>query len=543
MDKKTLLAVVLSLALVMGYQYLFIKKIPPEQQTETATQETTVDTSVRHTSEGGTVTDPASALQQPLVKTGDALAPGKDITVETPLYSAVFNTRGATLTSFKLKNYRKDLTKNAVPVELVKITENMEYPLSLSFPKSSINLDPNVIYETSDGSIDLTLEMVNEKRLVFSKKYPGELQIDKVYTIHPDKYTFEVTAVVTNLSDKIIKQSALLSWNEYVDPEVEGTKYVHEGPISFVKDKIHTEKLKKLGDPKILGPDVSWGGFESKYFIASVIPQQPSLTNLVISKNKNEVVSVALDGPKNIILPGQSGTFEYAVYIGPKEYDTLKAEGVGLENSIEFGSWIKWLALPLLYVMKFVNNYINNYGVAIIILTIFVKILFWPLGNISYRSMKSMQKLQPEIAKIKEKFPDDKQRLNQEVMGLYKIHKVNPMSGCLPMLIQLPVFFGLYKALLYSIELRHAHFFLWIQDLSAKDPYYITPIVMGATMFLQQRMTPTPGGDDMQHKMMMWMPVIFTFMFLNFPSGLVIYWLFNNILSIGQQYLVNKRTS
>ena len=543
MDKKTLLAVVLSLALVMGYQYLFIKKIPPEQQTETATQETTVDTSVRHTSEGGTVTDPASALQQPLVKTGDALAPGKDITVETPLYSAVFNTRGATLTSFKLKNYRKDLTKNAVPVELVKITENMEYPLSLSFPKSSINLDPNVIYETSDGSIDLTLEMVNEKRLVFSKKYPGELQIDKVYTIHPDKYTFEVTAVVTNLSDKIIKQSALLSWNEYVDPEVEGTKYVHEGPISFVKDKIHTEKLKKLGDPKILGPDVSWGGFESKYFIASVIPQQPSLTNLVISKNKNEVVSVALDGPKNIILPGQSGTFEYAVYIGPKEYDTLKAEGVGLENSIEFGSWIKWLALPLLYVMKFVNNYINNYGVAIIILTIFVKILFWPLGNISYRSMKSMQKLQPEIAKIKEKFPDDKQRLNQEVMGLYKIHKVNPMSGCLPMLIQLPVFFGLYKALLYSIELRHAHFFLWIQDLSAKDPYYITPIVMGATMFLQQRMTPTPGGDDIQHKMMMWMPVIFTFMFLNFPSGLVIYWLFNNILSIGQQYLVNKRTS
>ena len=543
MDKKTLLAVVLSLALVMGYQYLFIKKIPPEQQTETATQETTVDTSVRHTSEGGTVTDPASALQQPRVKTGDALAPGKDITVETPLYSAVFNTRGATLTPFKLKNYRKDLTKNAVPVELVKITENMEYPLSLSFPKSSINLDPNVIYEASDGSVDLTRQMINEKRLVFSKEYPGELQIDKVYTIHPDKYTFEVTAVVTNLSDKIIKQSALLSWNEYVDPEVEGTKYVHEGPISFVKDKIHTEKLKKLGDPKILGPDVSWGGFESKYFIASVIPQQPSLTNLVISKNKNEVVSVALDGPKNIILPGQSGTFEYAVYIGPKEYDTLKAEGVGLENSIEFGSWIKWLALPLLYVMKFVNNYINNYGVAIIILTIFVKILFWPLGNISYRSMKSMQKLQPEIAKIKEKFPDDKQRLNQEVMGLYKIHKVNPMSGCLPMLIQLPVFFGLYKALLYSIELRHAHFFLWIQDLSAKDPYYITPIIMGATMFLQQRMTPTPGGDDMQHKMMMWMPVIFTFMFLNFPSGLVIYWLFNNILSIGQQYLVNKRTS
>lgn len=544
MDKRTLLAIVLSLALVMGYQYLFIKKEQPEQPTTTATQEIPVDTSAKQPTEEKSVTEPApAALQQPLLKKGDALAAGKEIAVETPLYSAVFNTRGASLTSFKLKHYRKDLTKDAVPVELVNKKEDMEYPLSTSFPKSSINLDPNVIYEADNQSIDLTQQMINDKQLVFSKKYPGEFQIDKIYTIHAGTYTFDLTVVVTNLSDKIIKQSALLSWNEYVDPEEEQNRYVHEGPISFVKDDLHMEKLKKLGDPKILGPDVSWGGFESKYFIASIIPQQPSLTNLIISKNQNDVVSVALDGPKNIILPGQSGTFKYTVYIGPKEYETLKAEGVGLENSIDYGSWIKWLALPLLYVMKFVNNYINNFGVAIIILTILVKILFWPLGNISYRSMKEMQKLQPEITKIREKFKDDKQRLNQEVMGLYKIHKVNPMSGCLPMLIQLPVFFGLYKALLYSIELRHAHFFLWIQDLSAKDPYYITPIIMGATMFLQQKMTPTPGGDDMQHKMMMWMPVIFTFLFLNFPSGLVIYWLFNNILSIGQQYLVNKRMS
>ena len=541
MDKKTLLAIVLSLALVMGYQYLFIKKEQPEQLK--ATQETVVDTSIKPPTAEKSVIEQAEALQQPLVKTGDVSAAGKDINVETPLYSAVFNTRGATLKSFKLKHYQEDITKNSTPVELVNVTENMEYPLSISFPKSSINLDPNVIYDARDDSIDLTEQMISEKQLVFSKTYPGELQIDKVYTIHAGTYTFDLTVVVTNLSDKIIKQSALLSWNEYVDPNKELSRYVHEGPISFVKDDIHTEKLKKLDKPKMLGPDVSWGGFESKYFIASVIPQQPSLTNLIISKGDDDVVSVALVGPNNIILPGQSGTFKYNAYIGPKEYATLKAEGVGLENSIDYGSWIKWLALPLLYIMKFVNNYVDNYGVAIIILTILVKILFWPLGNISYRSMKEMQKLQPEIAKIREKFKDDKQRLNQEVMGLYRIHKVNPMSGCLPMLIQLPVFFGLYKALLYSIELRHAHFFLWIQDLSAKDPYYITPIIMGATMFLQQKMTPTPGGDDMQQKLMMWMPVIFTFLFLNFPSGLVIYWLFNNILSIGQQYLVNKRTS
>ena len=157
--------------------------------------------------------------------------------------------------------------------------------------------------------------------------------------------------------------------------------------------------------------------------------------------------------------------------------------------------------------------------------------------------MKEMQKLQPLIKELQEKYKDDKAKVNQETMALYKRYKVNPMGGCLPMLIQIPVFFGLYKALLYSIELRHEPFFFWIQDLSAKDPYYITPLIMGATMFLQQKMTPQAGGNPMQQKMMLWMPVIFTFLFLNFPSGLVIYWLFNNVLSIGQQYYVNKRPS
>jgi len=293
----------------------------------------------------------------------------------------------------------------------------------------------------------------------------------------------------------------------------------------------------------VRGPDVSWAGFEKKYFVAAIIPQQPSLTNLIMSKDAQNLVSIDLEGPKNIILPGQFGTYGYTLYLGPKEYATLKAEGVGLENSINFGSWLKWLALPLLTALKYAYQYAQNYGMAIIILTLLIKIVLWPLGNISYKSMKEMQKLQPKIKEIQERHKDDKGKMNQEVMALYKTYKVNPMSGCLPILVQLPVFLGLYKALLYSIELRHAPFYLWIHDLSAKDPYYITPLVMGATMFLQQKMSPTPGGDQMQAKMMMWMPVIFTFMFLNFPSGLVIYWLFNNIISIGQQYYVNKRKS
>jgi YidC/Oxa1 family membrane protein insertase len=226
--------------------------------------------------------------------------------------------------------------------------------------------------------------------------------------------------------------------------------------------------------------------------------------------------------------------------LGPKDYDIMKALNVGLENAIDFGSWIKWLAIPLLFVLKFIFQYVHNYGIAIIILTILIKIIFWPLGNKSYKSMKEMQKLQPKMQELRQKYKDDKPRLSQETMALYKTHKVNPLGGCLPILIQIPVFFGLYKVLLYAIELRHSPFYFWIQDLSAKDPYYITPIIMGATMLVQQKMTPTMG-DPMQAKIMLIMPVVFTFLFLNFPSGLVIYWLFNNIISIGQQMYINKR--
>ncbi|NTW07562.1 MAG: membrane protein insertase YidC, partial [Syntrophaceae bacterium] len=195
---------------------------------------------------------------------------------------------------------------------------------------------------------------------------------------------------------------------------------------------------------------------------------------------------------------------------------------------------------PLLWVLNFIHNYIANYGLAILVLTLLIKIIFWPLGNLSYKSMQEMKNLQPKIAELKERYKNDQQKIGAETMALYKAHHVNPLGGCLPMLIQIPIFFGLYKALLYSIELRHSPFFWWIQDLSAKDPYYITPIIMGATQFIQQKMTPTMG-DPMQAKLMLFMPVIFTFFFLNFPSGLVIYWLFNNIFSIGQQYYMNKK--
>jgi YidC/Oxa1 family membrane protein insertase len=219
-----------------------------------------------------------------------------------------------------------------------------------------------------------------------------------------------------------------------------------------------------------------------------------------------------------------------------------------LDEALNYG-WFTFLAKPLVSGLKFFYSYAGNYGVAIIILTILVKLLFWPLSQKSYKSMEQMKKLQPMVQKIKEKYGDDRQRMNQEVMELYKTYKVNPAGGCLPMLLQIPVFLGLYQGLLNAIELRHAPFIahlpftdiVWLADLSAKDPFYITPVVMGATMLLQQRLTPAPA-DPTQAKIMMFMPVVFTFMFLNFPAGLVVYWLVNNVLSIGQQWWMLRKS-
>ncbi len=544
MDKRTFLAIALSLGLLMGYQYFFQQPQPrtPSELTQHTgeTADTTDNIPQKIVGEQSVSAPPVIDRQKSLTKKDEDMGIGRDIAVEGPMYTATFNSRGAGLKSFKLKNYRKDMGEDSPLVELVNLGESTDYPPAITFPESSIDIQADVIYESNLDSVDFT-NAVNAKSLIFSWSYPGEVRVDKIYTFYPDKYSFDLEVKLTNLSDGTIRENALLGWNRYADPSEKASRYSHEGPVSYVKNKTVSEKIKKLGAKKFSGPDVSWGGFETKYFIAAMIPEQPSLTNFIVSKDSKDMVATALQGPKNIIPPGQSGSFRYVLYLGPKEYNRLQAQNVGLENAIDLGSWVKWLAIPLLKALKWIHNYVPNYGVAIIILTLLVKLIFWPLGNISYKSMRGMQKLQPQMKKLQEKYKGDKARLQQETMALYKANKVNPMSGCFPMVIQLPVFFGLYRTLLYSIELRHAPFIFWIQDLSAKDPYYITPIIMGATMFLQQRMSPQPGGNEIQAKMMMWMPVIFTFLFLNFPSGLVIYWLFNNVLSIGQQYYINKQ--
>lgn len=286
---------------------------------------------------------------------------------------------------------------------------------------------------------------------------------------------------------------------------------------------------KKLTEPKSFKEGVKWIAQEDKYFFSSIVPKVQIEDSKVWSKNADALVALKLP----------AGVSNYFIYTGPKEYDTLKKYGFGLEHIVDFG-FFSILARPLFWVLKIFYSISHNYGIAIIILTILVRIPFIPLINKGQRSMKKLQDIQPKMAELREKYKNDPQRMQKELMELYKKHKVNPMGGCLPMLLQIPVFFALYKVLLIAIELRNAPFMLWIKDLSVKDPYYILPIIMGATMVIQQKMTPSTM-DPTQQKIMMIMPIVFTFMFLTFPSGLVLYWLVNNVLSIAQQWYMNKK--
>jgi len=536
MDKKTILAIALSFLVVLGYQYFFAKQEPAQQSQQQQQQQAKPEQAPAQGSQSAPAA--AAAVKIPKEEIKQAAA-GKDILVDTPLYTAVLNTRGGVLTSFKLKNYHGTLDPGSGLIEMVNVQEGMQYPLTTTFPESSLEVGPDSIYETKVTSLDLA-GLAEPKQLVLTYSGPAGIKVEKAFTFYPGKYEVGLELRVINSSSNTLAQKAVLGWYEYADPKAESDDYGRTGPIYFSKNAIETVDTKKMEAYKFVGTDISWAGYESKYFIAAIIPKQPTLTGLVLGKSVNNLTTVALDGPKNTIPANQTAFFNYTLYMGPKDYAILKDASVGLENSIDFGDWIKWLALPLLLALKFLYGFVHNYGVAIIIITIIIKIIFWPLGNKSYKSMKEMQALQPHMNELREKYKNDKARLNQEVMQLYKSHKVNPMGGCLPMVIQIPVFFGLYKTLLYSIELRHAPFVFWIQDLSAKDPYYITPIIMGATMFWQQKMSPQMG-DPMQAKLMLLMPIVFTFLFLNFPAGLVIYWLFNNILSIGQQYYVQKK--
>ncbi len=511
-EKRTLIAIVLALVVLLGYQYFFA----PSPQPGRSEQPLNVAREI-----------PARIKDRPSVpKAEDIFVPEgtmaseeRLLKVETPLYTALFSSKGGTIKNWQLKNFRDD-----EGLEVVLMRTDAEVPaLAMGTDGKNFIFD-KVNFTISEGQDNIILRNKG-KSASLSFTYRGDgIVIKRTYSFFSDNYDIELIEEVQGPDNYWVTLGSGFGISGAVGYGG------HIGPV-VLKDADRVEiKPNKLKEPRLFGSELKWVAQEDKYFFASLVPLEKAIGAKVWSTgNGDALVAVNLPAGKNKLL----------LYAGPKEYDRLKSLGVGLEYIVNFG-FFSILAQPLFWILKLFYRVTGNYGWSIALLTILVRIPFIPLINKGQKSMKKLQALQPKMTEIKQKYKKDPQKMQKEMMELYKKYKVNPMSGCLPMLIQIPVFFALYKVLLVAIELRSAPFIFWIQDLSEKDPYYILPIIMGVTMFIQQKMTPTTM-ESQQQKIMTYLPIVFTFLFLKFPSGLVLYWLVSNLLSIMQQHFVNRK--
>ncbi len=505
MDKRTLIAVVLSLVVLIGWS-MFQK--PPEPQKNQITENKTVETT--HTAEFKQEKQPYQKTPAPVISPESNAS---NVVIETDLYKAVFSTKGAIVKYWELKTHPNS---DGSPVVLLK-EPDVVAPLGIIFQGPDRNMPQGFIYSVNKKNISLS-GTGKKAELVFNYS-DGNMSITKTFVFYSDNYKVNMSIESINTPSYMLPVGTHFGVFDKEQRE-------HKGPVMLIGTDREEFDSGLEGEQFFTG-NVSWIAQEDKYFATAIIPITPI-----------EGVSVWKEGPEaEIALKLAPQKHDFILYIGPKEYDTLKELNAGLEHIVDFG-WFSVVAMPLFWVLKFFYSYLGNYGWSIIVLTIVVRIPFIPILHKSQQSMKKMQKVQPMMAELKEKYKKDQAKLQKETMALYKKHKVNPVGGCLPMFLQIPVFIALYNVLLNAIELRGAPFVLWITDLAVKDPYYVFPIVMGATMVLQQKMTPSTM-DPKQAKMMMLMPIVFTFMFLSFPAGLVIYWLINNILGIIQQHYAN----
>lgn len=470
-----------------------------------------------------------------IVKSGEI----KDIFIETALHKIVLTNEGASFKSLKLKKY---LNKNTQPLELVAQNENSLRPLYISASDPQITDVMNLsLYTTARQGAETTILLSAQnpqKTVSFTLETPSGLRVSKDFTFYYDRYQIDLEVRISDKNVRLADKKYYINWGPGFGNEKIKSRYLFTGPVYYLNDEAIKYSLDKGREEFIFSGDLSWVCLQNKYFTSALIPGDGMNTGR-IGKNRNDEISVGLKLMNN---SDNSLTGKISLFAGPKEDKLLRAYNIHLDETIVF-SWIgnklSFLVRPFLRTLHFFYSFTHNYGVSIILITLILKILFFPLSQKSFKSMKKMNEVQPYIKIIREKYKDDKAILNQEMMKLYKEHKINPLVGFMPTLVQIPVFIALYNVLLVSIDLRGAPFILWIHDLSEKDPYYITPLLMGISMLIQQKMIPSVKSP-VRAKITTFLPAIFTVMFLNFPAGLVIYWLVNNMLTIAQQYYINN---
>ncbi|MBU0482119.1 MAG: membrane protein insertase YidC [Proteobacteria bacterium] len=555
-NKNALLAIMLSMAVLFGYQLLF----PPQQQTlQNTPSQLQTESSIPASTESAP--QQVRSVESLDVKntTPENLAPqraSRDIRISTALYDAVFTENGGTIKSFRLKEYRENNKKDSGPKELVTKGDGIELPLFFSWGTDPSRVVEVPFYE-SDSQI-LETAPSGLKSLVMTTRVAAGLTITKTVNFSDNSYLLDLSVDVANTSDSALQGSPYLALTSNpFSPESANSSYLFSGPAVLVGGSLEEVKVKDLKEdgPKTLQGNIAWTGYEDSYFLLAAAPQNDSaekVQTVRLSVTDGTAVNNVLSGSSDIIPSGASKQYKYTIFFGPKKMSVLEHEGHEFNRAINFG-WFGFVAKPLLLLMNMLYGIIHNYGVAIILVTVLIKVVFWPLSHKGMKSMKNMQKMQPQLAKIREKYKDDKEKQAQEQMRLYKTHKINPLGGCMPMILQIPVFFALYRVLMQAIELRHAPFMLWITDLSAPErlsigfdiPYLgglpLLTLLMGGSMFLQQKMTPTPATNPETAKVMMLMPVIFTFLFINFASGLVLYFFVNNMLQMAQQHMINRQ--
>ncbi|MCZ6848019.1 MAG: membrane protein insertase YidC [Alphaproteobacteria bacterium] len=599
-QKNLLLAIVASVMIMVSFQYFWER---PKVEAERARQQEAATTTAQdrdqpqapRTAPGQTPAPAAQPQQQPDTRlpsppratpgapASQAMAPGGPVrpsaglvirglrvTLGNPLLEGSVALKGGRIDDIVLKTYRQTTDPNSDPIRLLApsgsadayyaahgwIGENKSVPLpglDTLWKSSGRRLGPGA---------PLRLTWDNGQGLRFTRT----IAVD-------ENYMFTVTQRVDNRGAKAVTLTPYGLINRTGTPETTGFYILHEGPLGVFNEVLEELDYSDLVDEGQIDKASrgGWIGITDKYWLAALVPDQKAKMTARFrhwtSKDKSDKYQVEFVGVPLTIAPGGNATAKSHVFAGAKKLNLLNqySEKLGIalfDRAIDFG-WLYFLTKPFFYVLDFFFKFLGNFGLAILAVTVIVKILFFPLANKSYRSMSEMKKLQPKVMEMKERFGDDKQKLSAETMALYKREKVNPAASCLPIIIQIPVFFALYKVLFISIEMRHAPFYGWIQDLSARDPTSIInlfgllpfgvpamipdfisigiwPLIMGVSMFLQMKLNPTPP-DPVQAKIFMLMPIFFTFIMAPFPAGLVIYWAWNNALSMTQQYIIMKR--
>ena len=491
--------------------------------------------------------DVPDVSDQPAVSAADmpevAVPTGDVITVQTDVLNLEINPKGGQVVSVRLPKYSKSIKQKDVPFTLL---ENSNARLFIAqsglVGRDGIDKNNGALYSTENT--EYTLNEGEDTLEVVLTHQSEKAYVEKIFTFTRGEYLMDVRYKVRNISQEPWQgafyaqlkrdgsddpsQSSSMGMQAYLGAALTTSEERYQ-KVSF--DDLEEGKFKSVEEG-------GWAAILQHYFVSAWIPAQDQQHTYNGRYVKGNYIFGFYDNSVSVA-PGETATMGAQLYTGPKIQDRLEEIAPNLNLVIDYGI-LWWVAQPLFWLLDNIHDFVGNWGVAIILLTVLIKLVFFKLSAMSYRSMANMRKVAPKMAEIKERYGDNREKLGQEMMKLYKTEKINPLSGCLPILVQMPVFIALYWVLMESVELRQAPFFLWIEDLSIKDPLFILPLLMGASMFIQFKLNPTPP-DPMQARVMQLMPVIFTVFFLWFPAGLVLYWVVNNVLSIAQQYVITKQ--